>query len=88
MRAATTQSAISRIERDRLSPSVATLEELLFLLGEDLVLDSTPRQVDIDMKAMKERLALSPHERLQRGIENANRVLHERRRKAAESADR
>jgi transcriptional regulator with XRE-family HTH domain len=32
MRAGTTQSAISRIERDRVSPSVETLRELLFLL--------------------------------------------------------
>ena len=36
MRAGTTQSAISRIERDRVSPSVETLRELLYLLGEDL----------------------------------------------------
>ena len=33
VRAGTTQSAISRIERDRVSPSVETLRELLYLLG-------------------------------------------------------
>ncbi len=40
IRAGTTQSAISRIEKDRVSPSVETLRELLYLLGEDLALAS------------------------------------------------
>ena len=43
IRAGTTQSAISRIERDRVSPSVETLRELLYLLGEDLSLSSEVR---------------------------------------------
>jgi transcriptional regulator with XRE-family HTH domain len=38
IRAGTTQSAISRIERDQVSPTVETLARLLDLLGEELVL--------------------------------------------------
>ncbi len=80
MRASTTQSAISRIERNRISPSVATLQDLLFLLGEDLVLDAKPRETDVDVEALEERLSLTPEERIQRGIEDAGRVLAEKRR--------
>lgn len=43
-RARTSQSAISRIERDRVSPTVATLRELLDLMGEELELDAA--QID------------------------------------------
>lgn len=40
-RAGTTQSAISRIEKDRVSPSVETLRELLALVGEELTIASS-----------------------------------------------
>jgi transcriptional regulator with XRE-family HTH domain len=43
-RASTTQSAISRIESGKVSPSFDTLRELLRLLGADLVLEATPRE--------------------------------------------
>lgn len=43
-RANTTQSAISRIESGKSSPSFDTLRELLRLLGADLVLEATPRE--------------------------------------------
>ena len=49
-RAGTTQSAISRIERDRISPSVETLRELLFLLGEELLLTVKPREWGVGPK--------------------------------------
>ena len=42
-RARTSQAAISRIERGLVSPTVATLRNLLALLGEELVLTSEPR---------------------------------------------
>ena len=77
MRAGTTQSAISRIERDRVSPSVETLRELLFLLGEDLILDARPREPDIDIEALHERLRLTPGERLDLGMEVASRMINE-----------
>lgn len=68
MRAGTTQSAISRIERDRVSPSVETLSELLYLLGEDLILGAEERDFGIDRTLNAERLKVSPSERLEYGL--------------------
>lgn len=39
-RAGTSQAAISRIERDEVSPTVETLARLLDLLGEELILET------------------------------------------------
>jgi transcriptional regulator with XRE-family HTH domain len=75
MRAGTTQSAISRIERDRVSPSVATLRGLLYLLGEDLTLGAEARDSGIDRTLSAERLKLSPSERLDRAMAFANQVI-------------
>lgn len=75
MRAGTTQSAISRIERDRVSPSVETLRELLYLMGEDLALGSDQRDFGIDRTLNAERLKLSPSERLDYGMAFANQVI-------------
>lgn len=75
MRAGTTQSAISRIERDRVSPSVATLRELLYLLGEDLELAASRRDSGIDATLIDERLKVSPTERLDYGTAFANQVI-------------
>ncbi|HEX6667165.1 MAG TPA: helix-turn-helix domain-containing protein [Solirubrobacterales bacterium] len=74
-RARTTQSAISRIERDRVSPSVETLRELLFLLGEDLVLGSESRDAGIDRTLTRENLKRDVTERLQYGISFANSAI-------------
>jgi transcriptional regulator with XRE-family HTH domain len=75
MRAGTTQSAISRIERGRNSPSVETLRELLYLLGEDLTLTAEERDTGIDTSLIRERLRLTPSERLEYGIAFANQVI-------------
>ncbi len=75
IRARTTQSAISRIERDRVSPSVETLRELLFLLGEDLTLNAEQRDSGIDRTLIRERFGLTPSERLDYGIAFANQVI-------------
>lgn len=75
MRAGTTQSAISRIERGRNSPSVETLRELLYLLGEDLTLTAEKRDTGIDTSLIRERLRLTPSERLEYGIAFANQVI-------------
>lgn len=75
IRAGTTQSAISRIERDGVSPSVETLRELLHLLGEDLVMAGEPREWGIDRTLIRERLALDPEERLEYGLAFANQVI-------------
>jgi transcriptional regulator with XRE-family HTH domain len=75
MRASTTQSAISRIERDRVSPSVETLRELLYLLGEDLALGTKRRDSGIDATLIDQQLRLSPTERLDYGVAFANLVI-------------
>lgn len=68
-RAGTTQSAISRIERDRISPTVSTLQSLLHLLGEDLELSASPRDFGIDRSLLERSLAAAPAKRVERGIE-------------------
>ena len=77
-RAGTTQSAISRIERDQVSPSVETLRSLVRLLGEDLVLGSEPRDAGIDRTLIRERLRATPAERVEYGLEFADFVIRNR----------
>jgi transcriptional regulator with XRE-family HTH domain len=75
IRAGTTQSAISRIEKDRISPTVQTLTELLYLLGEDLTLASENRDAGIDPTLIDERLRMSEEERLEYGRAFADQVI-------------
>jgi transcriptional regulator with XRE-family HTH domain len=75
IRAGTTQSAISRIEKDRISPTVQTLTELLYLLGEDLELVSAERDAGIDPTLIDERLRMSDEERLEYGRAFADQVI-------------
>jgi transcriptional regulator with XRE-family HTH domain len=63
IRASTTQSAISRIERDQVSPTVETLRRMLHMLGEDLVLDAVEREAGIDRAMTRANLSLSPRDR-------------------------
>jgi transcriptional regulator with XRE-family HTH domain len=74
-RASTTQSVISRIECDRVSPSVETLQGLLYLLGEDLELGALPRDSGIDATLIDQQLRRSPTERLDYGVAFANMVI-------------
>jgi transcriptional regulator with XRE-family HTH domain len=78
-RAGTTQSAISRIERDGVSPSVETLESLLNLVGEDLDLGTRERDFGIDRTLIRERLRLTPGERVSYGLAFADLVARNRR---------
>ena len=85
-RAGTTQSAISRIERNRVSPSVETLREIIYLLGEDLVLAAEPRDSGIDLTLNQANLALTPEQRVKQSLELADFVRRNRggnRRQAA-----
>lgn len=77
-RAGTTQSAISRIERDRVSPTVETLRTLLYLVGEDLELTSRERDSGIDRTLIEHRLAVPPGERVRRGLEFSRFVRRNR----------
>ena len=74
-RAGTTQSAISRIEKERGSPTVQTLAELLRLMGEDLVLKVEPRDAGIDRTLIDQRLQLDEGERLDYGVAFADQVI-------------
>lgn len=78
IRAGTTQSAISRIEQDRVSPSIETLENLLFVLGEDLVVRAEPRDFGIDKTLNRSNLAFTPGQRVRRSLEFADFVRRTR----------
>jgi transcriptional regulator with XRE-family HTH domain len=66
-RARTSQAAISRIERDLVSPSVESLAQILDRMGEELVL--TTRKIDYEhnVSVLRENLELSPAERIDQG---------------------
>ncbi len=71
-RAGTSQAAISRIERDEVSPSVETLARLVDLLGEELVLDASPTDFGHDKTLFDANLRRTPSERLRHGVSFAN----------------
>jgi transcriptional regulator with XRE-family HTH domain len=77
-RAGTTQSAISRIERDHVSPTVETLRSLLNVLGEDLELATNERDIGIDRGLLRANLSLTPAERVRRGLEFSEFVRRNR----------
>lgn len=74
IRAGTTQSAISRIEKDRVSPSVKTLRELLRLVGEDLIIGTRPREWGVDETLNQSNLEFTPGQRIRRGLGFADTV--------------
>jgi transcriptional regulator with XRE-family HTH domain len=78
IRAGTTQSAISRIERDKISPSVETLRSLLHLLGEDLVLGVEARDFGVDPTINRGKLRLMPAQRVEHGLAFSNQVWETR----------
>ena len=64
VRARTSQAAISRIERNEVSPTVETLARLLDLLGEDLVLDAAPIDWGHDRTLNEAALDRTPAQRV------------------------
>jgi transcriptional regulator with XRE-family HTH domain len=62
-RAGTTQQAISRVERGVVSPSVEMLARLAAACGEELELNSRPRQVPFEAAQLQERMNQTPAER-------------------------
>ena len=74
-RARTSQAAISRIERDVVSPSVETLAKLLDLLGEELELDAKPIDYGHDRTLYDVTLALPPEGRVRAGAQAARSIL-------------
>jgi transcriptional regulator with XRE-family HTH domain len=67
-RVGTRQSAISRLEADRNSPSVETLEQLLNAMGERLTLGVEPMERDYDPLHLRATAARPPSERLALGM--------------------
>jgi uncharacterized protein len=63
-RVGTRQSAISRLERDEISPTVETLEQLLNAMGERLELAGAPLERDYDPLHRRAAAQRSPEERL------------------------
>lgn len=73
-RARTSQAAISRIERDVVSPTVQTLARLFELVGEELTLAAEPIDYGHDRTLLRQNLELTPEERIRRGVEWSNAV--------------
>jgi transcriptional regulator with XRE-family HTH domain len=65
LRAGTTQTALSRLERGALSPTFATVQRILFVLGETLDVDVRPLAGDHDPAHLADLLARTPAERLE-----------------------
>lgn len=68
IRARTSQAAISRLERDLVSPAVATLAELMRLMNEELVLAARELDWGHDVTLNRTNLSLSVAERIDRLI--------------------
>lgn len=71
-RARTSQAAISRIERGAVSPTVATLSELLDVLGEEGMLATRRADYGVDVTLLHENLRLTPEERIRKQAAFAN----------------
>jgi transcriptional regulator with XRE-family HTH domain len=74
-RANTTQSAISRIEAGKISPSFDTLRELLRMLNADLMLGASARDAGIDLTLNERNFEISSAERVEKGLGWADQVL-------------
>lgn len=74
-RANTTQSAISRIESGKVSPSFETLRELLRMLNADLMLGASARDTGVDPTLNERNFEFSPEARVERGLGWADQVL-------------
>ena len=78
IRAGTKQSAISRIESGRVSPTFETVQTLLDLLGEELTVASVRPETGVDLSLNERNLQLSPADRLRQGLGFADMVRRHR----------
>jgi transcriptional regulator with XRE-family HTH domain len=67
-RAGTSQQALSKIENGSVSPSVETLSKLAAAVGEELVLESRPREVPFDSDQLAAAIKSPMPERLERAL--------------------
>jgi transcriptional regulator with XRE-family HTH domain len=63
-RVGTTQAAVARVERGRVSPTVRTLQRLLAATGYELALAAAPAGAEVDETLIARQLRLPPAERL------------------------
>ena len=63
-RAGLTQSAIARLERGGANPTVATLANVIAATGQRLILTAEPLSPSFDERQLRERLAMTPAQRL------------------------
>jgi transcriptional regulator with XRE-family HTH domain len=63
-RAGLTQSAIARLERGESNPTIATLANVIAATGHRLTLGAQPHRASFDEGQLRERLAMTPAERL------------------------
>ena len=74
IRAGTSQAAISRIERGTVSPSMAMLERLVSLAGDQLHASSEPVDYGFDLTLIHQNLRLTPEERIRKQAAWGNKV--------------
>jgi transcriptional regulator with XRE-family HTH domain len=67
-RAGTSQQALSKIENGSVSPSIETLARLAAAVGEELVLESKPREIPFDPDQLATAAASPMAERLERAL--------------------
>jgi transcriptional regulator with XRE-family HTH domain len=65
LRAGTTQAAVSRIERGKVSPSFGTLRELMLAMGREPELSARRLPTEWDPVHMRSVLARTPEQRLE-----------------------
>jgi transcriptional regulator with XRE-family HTH domain len=63
-RAGLSQSAIARLERGGSNPTIATLANVIAATGHRLSLSAAPDRASFDEAQLRERLAMSPAQRL------------------------
>jgi transcriptional regulator with XRE-family HTH domain len=63
-RAGMSQSAIARLERGGANPTVATLDNVIRATGHRLILAAEPLRDSFDEGQLRERLAMTPAQRL------------------------
>lgn len=78
IRAGVTRSIVMEIETGQRSPTTQALNDLLQLLGEELVVGSVERKTGIDLTLNQSNLELSPEQRVRRGLEFADFVRQNR----------
>jgi transcriptional regulator with XRE-family HTH domain len=86
-RAGTSQAAISRIERGVVSPSMATLERLVSLVGDELTASTAAVDYGFDLTLIRDNLRLTPEQRIRKQAAFANKVRELQREIGVEPVD-